>query len=326
MPAAAIYLYDQCYASSVNGVADVMQVANAHLAAQGSTQRYSWTFLAHSDQVIASNGQPLASRRPEAGEQFDFIYIPACHYQGYHPFRAFLDQQQVPCAWLIEQWQQGAELIATCTGTFLLANTGLLDGRVATTTWWLEEQFRSWFPAVNLQMDPVLTQAERLFCAGALSSYHLQSIQTIERHSGAELAALCAKSLLIDVSQTQQTPFLPLLAQRSHSDAVVQQAQDYLQQNLAAQIRLPELAKRLAVSERTLIRRFHLALQNTPLAYLQNLRIEAARGLLEAGSQRIEDIAQAVGYVDDSSFVRLFRQRVGLTPAAYRRKFRFGGS
>jgi transcriptional regulator GlxA family with amidase domain len=321
MPVAAIYLYDQCYASSVSGFADVMQVANAHLAAQGSAEQYSWSFISAARQVTASNGLPLKSRRAEADERFDIVYIPACHYPGYHGFRALLDQQRPQ--WLVRQWEMGAELIATCTGTFLLADTGLLDGRVATTTWWLEEQFRSWFPAVDLQMAPILTQADRLFCAGALSSYHLQSIQTVERHSGAALAARCAKSLLIDVSQTLQTPFLPLLAHRSHEDALVRRAQDHLERHLAEPVRLADLAQRLAVSERTLIRRFQQAVETTPLAYLQNLRIEAARALLETGNQRVEDIAQAVGYQDGSSFVRLFRERIGLTPAAYRRKFRF---
>ncbi|WP_280358976.1 MULTISPECIES: helix-turn-helix domain-containing protein [unclassified Pseudomonas] len=326
MPVAAIFLYDNCYASSVGGFADVLQVANAHLAAQNSAQRYTWSFLApKAGGITTSNGLPLQARQPEPGEHFDIVYIPACHYLGYHSFRQFLDQQSLHCEWLCRQWEVGAELIATCTGTFVLANTGLLDGRVATTTWWLEEQFRAWFPAVDLQMAPILTQSDRLFCAGALSSYHLQSIQTIERHSGAALAAQCAKSLLIDVSQTLQTPYLPLLAHRSHSDAVVQQAQDYLERHLADPIRLTDLAKRLAVSERTLIRRFHLALEQTPLAYLQSLRIEAARTMLETGNQRIESIAQAVGYLDSSSFVRLFRERIGLTPAAYRRKFRLGG-
>ena len=103
----------------------------------------------------------------------------------------------------------------------------------------------------------------------------------------------------------------------------MRQAQDHLERHLAEPIRLADLARRLAVSERTLIRRFQQAVETTPLAYLQNLRIEAARALLETGNQRVEDIAQAVGYQDGSSFVRLFRERIGLTPAAYRRKFRF---
>ena len=323
MPNTAILLYDSCYTSSVGGFADVLQVANAHLSAQGSPNIYTCSFLSlQGGSVTTSTGLSVDTRAPKPREKFDIIYIPACHYGGYHAFNALLENMKQQHDWLIRQWSKGAELIATCTGTFLLANTGLLDGRVATTTWWLEDQFRSWFPAVDLQMAPILTQCDRLFCAGALSSYHVQSIQTIERHSGSALAAQCAKSLLIDVSQTVQTPYLPLLANRSHNDAVVRQAQDYLEQQLAEPVRLINLAKRLAVSERTLIRRFHQALGQTPLSYLQSLRIEAARALLETSNQRIEDVAQAVGYVDSSSFVRLFRERIGLTPAAYRKRFR----
>lgn len=325
MPTAAIFLYDHCYSSCVGGFTDVLLVANSHLAMQESPQRYSWSFLSlQPGDITMSNGMRIQARKPKRGERFDIVYIPGCHYQGYHPFRQLLDQQEEHCQWLRRQWERGAELIATCTGTFVLANTGLLDGRIATTTWWLEEQFRSWFPAVDLQMEPILTQAERLFCAGALASYHLQLIQTIERHSGAALATQCAKSLLIDLSQTLQTPYLPLLAQRSHDDGVVRQAQDYLERRFAESIRLGELARRLAVSERTLIRRFREALDQTPLSYLQNLRIEAARTLLETSNQSVEEVVHAVGYLDSSSFVRLFRDRIGLTPAAYRRKFRLG--
>ncbi|NWL45139.1 transcriptional regulator [Pseudomonas hunanensis] len=328
MPNAAILLYDGCYASSAGGVADILQVANAHLAQNVAAHlRYSWDFISmDGGAVAASNGLAFSTRKPLADEQFDFVYIPASHYRGYKHFVDLLASLGATYDWLTKQWSNGAQLAATCTGTFLLAKTGLLDGRTATTTWWLEEQFRSWFPNVDLQMKSILTEVDGLFCAGALSSYHLQSIKLIERYSGASLASLCAKSMLIDVSQTLQTPYLPLLANRAHTDTVVLRAQAFMQENLAGRIRLADLADRLAVSERTLIRRFNNVLGQSPVSYLQNLRIEAARSLLETGEMQIESVAEAVGYQDNSSFVRLFRERLGLTPGAYRKKFRLAMS
>lgn len=324
MPHAAILLYDGCYMSSLGGVVDILQVANAHLPHTAAASfRYSWDFISlQGGDVMVSNGLALSTRKPYTNERFDFVYIPANHYRGYKDFVEMLESLGETYDWLIGQWESGALLVATCTGTFILAKTGLLEGRVATTTWWLEEQFRSWFPGVNLQMKTILTEVDGLFCAGALSSYHLQSIKLIERFSGASLAALCAKSMLIDVSQTLQTPYVPLLAHKNHSDALVLRAQTYMQENFAGRIRLTDLADRLAVSERTLIRRFNNVLGQSPLYYLQNLRIEAARSLLESGELQVESIAEAVGYLDNSSFVRLFRERLGLTPGAYRKKFR----
>jgi len=118
------------------------------------------------------------------------------------------------CAWLRAQWQAGTVLAANCTGTFLLARTGLLDGREATTTWWLEKHFRVRYPAVELSLQDVLTEADRLLCAGASASYLLQAIRVIELCCGPVVASRCAKSMLIDVSQTTQMAVLPLLAQK----------------------------------------------------------------------------------------------------------------
>ena len=125
-----------------------------------------------------------------------------------------LAEQVAACAWLRAQWQAGTVLAANCTGTFLLARTGLLDGREATTTWWLEKQFRVRYPAVELNLQDVLTEADRLLCAGASASYLLQAIRVIELCCGPVVASRCAKSMLIDVSQTTQMAVLPLLAQK----------------------------------------------------------------------------------------------------------------
>ncbi len=325
MPKAAILAFEGCYASSLSGYADVLQVANAHLRKQqGATAPvFEWRFVTPSDTMpVASNGLPIQAAKLDARERYDVVFIPSLHYTGAkHLDRLLAQQQKSTCPWLIDQWRQGAVLAANCTGTFILAQSGLLDHRIATTTWWLERQFRSRFPRVDLKLQPVLTEADRLLCAGASASYLLQAVRIIEYFAGSVIASLSAKSMLIDVSQTMQTPYLPLLADKTHADSLVHRAQHWLQKHMSEDVRISSVAAALTTSERTLIRRFKAALEQTPNTYLQHLRIDTARTLLEAGDQTIGQIAHHVGYGDVSSFSRLFRQRVGLSPGAYRNRF-----
>ncbi|WP_175000296.1 GlxA family transcriptional regulator [Burkholderia lata] len=325
MPRAAILAYDDCYASSLGGFADILQIANAHLRRQGGdgNTQFEWRFVSPTGEpVMASNGLQLNTEPIRPRETFDLVFIPSAHYASGKAFDQLLARQSAACDWLVSQWNAGAYLAANCTGTFVLAKTGLLDGRPATTTWWLADQFRSRFPRVDLQLEPVVTEADRLICAGASASYLLQTIHVIERFSGAVIAAQCAKAMLIDVSQTKQLPYLPLLTDKAHADSLVHRAQHWLQKHMTKDVKMSEMAHDLGVSERTIIRRFQAALNQPPLRYLQSLRIEAARGLLEAGDLSLERITAQVGYSDTSSFCRLFKDKVGLSPGAYRDRFR----
>ncbi len=324
MPRAAILTFDECYASSVGGFADILQIANSHLRRQqgAAAAQFEWHFVSSSgNPIVASNGLQLQTQKLEPRERYDLVFIPSLHYGGQRRFAQILDRLADTSDWLVAQWRAGAWIAANCTGTFILAQTGLLDGRTVTTTWWLERQFRARYPKVDLQIRSVLTESDRLVCAGASASYLLQAIRIIERFSGPAIASQTAKSSLIDVSQTSQVPYLPLLAERAHSDSLVERAQHWLQSNMTEELRISELAEALAISDRTLIRRFRAALDQTPLAYLQDLRLEAARALLETGDLSVEVIGSQVGYNDTSSFSRLFRQRIGMSPGAYRRRF-----
>jgi transcriptional regulator GlxA family with amidase domain len=183
------------------------------------------------------------------------------------------------------------------------------------------QQFRTRFPRVDLQLRPLVTEVDRLICGGAHASFLLQTVRVIERFCGPAIARQCARSMLIDVTQTTQTPLVPLLTEKTHNDAHVHRAQQWMQQHMAEPLRMSDLADRLAVSERTLIRRFRAVVGAPPRNHLQLLRIDTARARLEAGDLSIEQIAGYVGYGDTSSFSRLFRERVGFTPGAYRARF-----
>ncbi len=325
---AAILAIDGCYASSLAGFGDVLHVTNAHLSRQqhktgGAMSRpFSWEFVSHKGKpVTACNGLTVNSTVALSSEPYDIIFIPGLYYSGHDAFLRSLDNARPQREWLEAQWRKGAVVAANCTGTFLLAETRLLDGRQATTTWWLEKLFRDRNPNVDLQLRSMVTEQDRLWCAGASASYLLQAVRMVEHFCGANTATLTAKTMLIDTSQTTQLPYLPLQMESVHSDTMVAKAQHWLLKHFAEDVSMPQLAAALSVSVRTLIRHFNDVLGTTPLAYLQNLRIEISMKLLESGDLSIEEIANQVGYQNASSFTRLFRQQVGATPAAYRNRF-----
>ena len=324
MPTVAILAVDGCYASCAAGFADVLQAANAHRRQQqGSGGRpFEWCFISpNGGPVAASNGMQIETQPFGCGPRFEGVVIPAIHYPGFKLFSRFLDQQGATYEWLRSQWRAGALIGANCTGTFMLAQSGLLDRRAATTTWWLDQQFRSRYPKVDLHFRSALTEVDRLVCAGATATYHLQAIRMVDRFMGSSIATQCAKSMLIDISHTGQIPYMPLLSEVKHADSVVERAQGWLQKNMALDITMLDLARAVAVSDRTLDRRFRAAIGKSPLAYLQVVRLESARALLESGDMSVQSVAAQVGYSDASSFSRLFRQGVGLSPGAYRRRF-----
>ena len=325
---------DGCYTSSLMGIVDCLQVANAHLRnrhRENNRQpqddpipQFSWEIISHNGDTITTSGglAIAASHSMAAASHCDLIYIPALFYPGKREFDQWLESQGHILDWLNERWQAGSQLAANCTGTFLLAQTGLLNSRHATCTWWLEQQFRLRYPRVRLDVNQLLTQDERLICAGAMSSYLHLAIQLVEQYADSEIAASCAKALLIDTGQSVQAPYQSLSNRENSQDPLTARAQLWLKAQLHTQVKMPVLAREMNVSQRTLIRKFKAEFDCSPLAYLQNLRIETAKQLLEGSSLSLADIIEQVGYADASSFARLFQKRQGITPAMYRHRFK----
>lgn len=220
--------------------------------------------------------------------------------------------------WLTTQWQNGATLASSCTGTFFLAKTGLLNNKDATTTWWLESQFRQMYPSVRLKPREVVTSQDRMVCAGAMASSLQMAMWILEKFGSDSLVSQCAKTMMIDFGRHVQPYSQNSLPHQATQDPVVSRAQYWLQNHLKSDTPMSQVAQHMGVSQRTMARKFKASLGVTPLAYLQSMRIEAAKNLLEASRVSIQDIVEEVGYKDYSAFTQLFRKQVGITPAAYR--------
>ncbi len=219
--------------------------------------------------------------------------------------------------------QQGKWLGAFCNGTFALAGTGLLNGLQATSVWFFKDYFRQMFPQVKLDLQQLVVQQQTILTGGATTSYLNLCLRFVELCMDTAFAQQMAKIMLTDPNRTSQLPYLSLQLAPQHKDAKLAEIQQYLQAHLAEPVTLEQLADQFAMTPRTLIRRFKQHLDETPMAYLQRLRIERAKSLLENTLWTAEDIMQQVGYEDISSFRKLFVHYTSLTPKAYRQKFMF---
>jgi len=224
--------------------------------------------------------------------------------------------------WLRNQHRRGASIASVCTGAFMLAETGLLDGKTATTHWGFIDLFRERFPKVNLQPEKLITDEGTLYCAGALSAGIDLSIYLVEKYCGHEIAIQCSKALMHDMGRQTQAPFSLLQFQKKHGDEAVLAAQLWLEKNLAKSVNMKTVAHNQGMSRRTFERRFKKATGDTLLFYLQKIRVEAAKKMLEMEKVTFDEISYRAGYQNSCHFREIFRKHTGLLPSQYERYFR----
>lgn len=224
--------------------------------------------------------------------------------------------------WIIARYEKGVSVAALCTGTFVLAETGLLDGRLATTNWLYARLFRHRFPKVHLKPERILTQDKGLICSGTVSAFYNLGLYIIETFGSALLASRCSKALLVDSSRVSQASYAIFNVYKGHGDTQVLNAQEWMEAHLGENISMENLAGQVGISPRHFIRRFKRATGESPLNYLQQMRIETAKTILESQpTMTVNDITLAIGYENSSTFRKLFKKYTGLSPREYRDKF-----
>lgn len=255
-------------------------------------------------------------------KRLDVLVVPGIWHESPADLAAEVTRLAGEVALIRDIYESGAIVAAGCSGTALAAEAGILDGRKATTAWWLGEYFRRRYPKVRLDLPQMLTSDGRAWCGGAASSYRNLCLKVVEHFAGAEIAALASRFMLIDANATLQAPYALEAIQGQAADPVVAKVQDWIRRNLNRPISIDEMADVAATSGRTLIRKFRGALGTTPLSYVQKLRIERAKTLLTTSSLSLQAVIDRAGYEDMSSFRKLFRSHTGLGPREYRDKFR----
>ena len=223
--------------------------------------------------------------------------------------------------WISRQYNRGAHVASICTGVFLLAETGLLDGKSATLHWGFAEMFRRKYPQVNLKQDQMFIDQGRLYCSAGVNAGMDLSLYLVEKFCGRQTAVQSAKTMILDLGREMQTPYISFLFPKDHGDPLVVKTQEWIEQHYTQSIDYDRLAGKFRMSRRSLERRFKQATGVTPLGYLQQLRVETAKRLLEDGSQTFNEITYQVGYEDIPFFRKVFVRLTGLRPKEYQQRF-----
>ncbi len=318
MLATNILILDGAQASSVAITMDVLALANHRCRAMGRTPAFDVALTG----AGARHFRPFLAFPEGAHAVPQLLIIPA---QGFskavsYKERLALGDVAAANAQILAAADAGAQITGSCTGTLLLANSGLLDGRTATTAWWLTPVFQQLFPAVSLRSSELIVEDGQFITAGAAMAQMDLMVRLVARHAGSEIAAACANTMVLD-ERRSQTPYMAISLLAASNDSVARAAA-WARASLHRDISVQQLATIAGQSSRTFARRVHAATGMSPIHFLQQIRMERAVEMLETTQLSFEEIAFRVGYHDPSTLRSIIRQRVGMGPRDLRDRAR----
>jgi transcriptional regulator GlxA family with amidase domain len=301
--------------SSIVGSYKILTRANQHWVSQGHPAALDIHVAGYAQEVTLYGG--LFSIHPEAIQRIrktDLVIIPSINKD----FQNSIQKNTRLIQWIKTQYERGAEVASICTGAFLLASTGLLKGKTCSTHWIAEKAFRNMFPDTEVVTEKIITDEHPLYTNGGAYSFLNLILYLVEKYIDRKTAVYCSKVFQIDLDRHQQSPFIIFEGQKTHTDDLILKAQTYIEKNATEKLSMENLASQFAVSRRNFDRRFTKATGNTPLEYLQRVKIEAAKRKLESGRKTVQEIMFDVGYSDSKAFRDVFRKITGLTPQEYK--------
>tara|TARA_R110002050_G_scaffold79810_4_gene170555 strand:+ start:18046 stop:19029 length:984 start_codon:yes stop_codon:yes gene_type:complete len=305
--------------SSIVGAYKIFQRANAYCKSSDKEPVFTVTLAGTSKQIDFHEGLFTVNVQKHIGqiEKSDLVIIPSLN----HNFRQAVTENEDLIAWIREQYQKGAEIASICTGAFILAATGILEGKRCSTHWSVCEEFRKLYPKVNLQPDQLITDENGIYTNGGAFSFLNLIIYLVEKFYGREIALLCGKVFQIDISRNLQSEFSIFDGQKKHDDHAIQEAQQFLEENYQQKFSIDTLAAKLNLGRRNFDRRFKKATYFTPVEYLQRIKVEAAKKAFENTRKNISEVMYEVGYNDTKAFREVFSKITGLSPIDYKMKY-----
>ncbi|MEH6470906.1 MAG: helix-turn-helix domain-containing protein [Halopseudomonas sp.] len=316
--------FDGCQASGLTSPFDVFNVTNTIWKQQRGEEEdlYNCRLVScKGETVTCSNGMRLlVDSALEDAPEADLIVIPGIHHMDTKSLINNLNRLDKECHWLQQRIQRGEVVAANCSGVFLLAESGGLTDKHATTAWWLGGLFRSRYPSVKHTAEQLLVKDQGTYCTGSMTANLGVMLDIVEQQVGRQLAQNAARTMLIDASQSYASPYLFMQEQTEHQDSLVLAVESQLQRDTARKFNLDELANMHSVSVRTLSRRFKKANGVSLSDYHQRIRLEQTKLLLETTNLSIEQIVERVGYSSQSSLRRLFQKELGISLRSYRQQ------
>ncbi len=311
--------HGQSSLSNIEGTHQILTMMNSLAGQQRKPPLFKVQLVGLEKEIPQASG--LFKMYPEVlvdeVSETDLIIIPAL--QSDQDLALEWNKEFIP--WIVHQHSRGAEVASLCVGSFLLAETGLLDGKKCTTHWTFAEEFRDRYPQCNLQPEDIMTEDNGIYTSGGAYAYLSLIMYLVEKYAGREMAILAAKMFSIDLDRNSQSPFIMFVGQKHHQDRQILSVQEQIEKTYTRKITLNELAELVALSKRSLERRFKKATGNTVTEYIQRVRVEAAKKSLETTPKNISEVMYEVGYSDEKSFRTLFKKLTGLSPVNYRRKY-----
>jgi transcriptional regulator GlxA family with amidase domain len=316
----AVLNFEGAVASSVAGPYDMF--SKVRMIA-GSLNVKSKTFfdvdIVNSSNLVSNNPFSMVGSVAISNKKtYDLVLIPAMQADC---IDRTLKNEAGLIKWIKNQHKRGAEIASMCMGAFILASTGLLDGKRATTHWMGVPYFKQLFPKVKLEDGKVIIDEGRIYSSGAAFSFTSLIIYLIEKFCGRDMAFAASRVFMIQVHDSSQHSFSIFNLQHNHEDYDIGRVQDYIEKNFDEGLTINGLAEKFNMSPRTFIRKFTTITGNTPLEYIQRVRVEAAKRLLEKGKLTVEQVCMEVGYGDFGFFRNIFKRLTGLTPQEHKRKY-----
>lgn len=308
--------------SVMQAIADpqyLFTTANQFLLATGKSPLFDVELVGAKREVKLNNGSYSihTDRLLKEVKKTDLVFVPAL----FGDMTAAIAKNKAALPWIVDQYNKGAEIASLCVGAFLLASTGLLNGKKCSTHWGFQSEFREKFPEVTVVEGNIVTEEKRIYSSGGAHSYWNLLLHILEKHTNRETAILASKYFAVDIDRNSQAAFSIFKGQKDHDDAEILKAQKYIEDNLHERITIDELADKTSISRRTFERRFQKATNNSVLEYIHRVKIEAAKRSFEASRKNINEVMFDVGYSDTKAFRSMFKKITGLSPIEYRNKY-----
>lgn len=306
----------------IEAIADpnyMFKAVNQFLEMSGKTALFDVQLIGLSNEIRLGNSlfSVHTDKLLKEVKKTDLIFIPAL--SGDMATAIEMNKGLIP--WIVEQRKNGAEVASLCVGAFLLAATGLLNGKKCSTHWNSANEFRAMFPEVELVDGSIITEAQGIYSSGGANSYWNLLLYLVEKYTDRETAILAAKYFAIDIDRESQSSFMMFQGQREHTDEEIKKVQDFIEENYHDKITVEQLADMFAIGRRSFERRFKKATNNTVIEYMQRVKIEAAKKSFETSRKNINEVMLNVGYTDTKAFRDVFKKITGMTPIEYRNKY-----
>lgn len=308
--------------SVMQAIADpqyLFSAANQFLIASGKKPLFNVQLVGVKKEVKLNDGlfSVHTHKQLKDVKKTDLILIPAL----FGDMQTAISKNMALLPWINEQYKKGAEVASLCVGAFLLASTGLLNGKKCSTHWGFQNEFRQMFPQVEVIDGSVVTEEHRIYSSGGANSYWSLLLYLLEKYTDRATAILASKYFAVDIDRDSQNAFAMFRGQKNHTDSEIKKVQTFIEKNIQEKITVDELADMVAVGRRSFERRFKQATNNSVLEYIHRVKIEAAKRQFENSRKNINEVMFDVGYTDTKAFRAMFKKITGLTPIEYRNKY-----